>query len=163
MCRTLLTASLVMTSISCFASNWHFAWAGNKDTRYFFDAESIERSKDSILVWVKTVQVNQVDSDGSWATAMRSRFNCSKRTIQILAVSQYDRDGKFLRSSPASSTESAVTPDSMGEAMLKIVCKTNFPNDKSGNDYLKVEGNDVVQATKIWADMISSQTDSAPK
>ena len=156
-----ILATLISGAAS--ASSWHFAWVGNKETTYYYDAESIERSKDTITVWVKTVQVNRADTDGSWASALRWRFNCSKRTIQSLAVSLYDKDGKFLRSSNNPGAEDAAIPDSTGEAMLKIACKPNFPNDKSGNDYFKLENNDVFQATRNYADMISSQTDAAPK
>ena len=152
----------MISTLAC-ASNWHFAWVGNKETRYFFDAESIERTKDAIIVWVKMVQVSQIDTDGSWATALRWRFNCPKKAIQTLAASLYDKDGKFIRSSSGTSTEQVVVPDSTGEAMLKIVCKANFPNDKSGNEYFRVENNDVFQSTRNYAEMISSQTDAAPK
>jgi hypothetical protein len=156
-----LLASLASTL--AIASNWHFAWVGNKEIRYFFDAESIEKTKEAITVWVKTVKTSQADSDGSWATALRWRFNCSKKTIQSLSMSLYDKDGKFLRSSQGSNADEPVVPDSTGEAMLKIVCKPGFPNDKSGNEYFKVEDNDVFRATKTYVDLLGSQIDSAPK
>ena len=160
---SIASAALVLGTQAAMASNWHFAWVGNKEVRYFFDVESIERAKDIIIVWIKTVQMSQPDTDGSWASAMRWRFNCPKKTIQSLAISFYDREGKFLRSGTGGSTESVVIPDSTGEAMLKIACKPGFPNDKSGDDYFRVENNDVFQATKNYADMLNSKIDSAPK
>ena len=47
--------------------------------------------------------------------------------------------------------------------MLKIACEPNFPRDTSGNNYFKVDGNDVFQATKNYSEMRKSQTDTAPK
>lgn len=152
-----------MISTAANASSWHFAWVGNEEVRYFFDAESIERSKDTVTVWVKTVQTRKMDNDGSWASALRWRFNCTKRTIQSLAASYYDQDGKFIRSSNNTSMENAVIPDSTGEGMLKIACKPTFPNDKSGNEYFKLEGNDVFQATRNYVKMMDSKKDVAPQ
>ena len=157
----ILLTTLASTPVT--ASTWYFAWAGNEDTRYFFDADSVEKSKDVVVVWVKTVQVSKVDSDGSWSNALRWRFNCVRKTIQNLAISRYGQDGKFISSAAGSSTETLVVPDSTGDAMLKIACKANFPNDKSEVDYFKLENIDVFEATKNYLKHIKSRTDSAPQ
>jgi len=146
-----------------FASEWNFLWVGNEDTRFFFDADTVEKNRDTITVWIKTVQTTRPDRDGSWATALRWRMNCTKRTIQTLAMSVYDRDGKFIRSVNATGQESAVVPDSTGEAVLKIACEPNFPRDTSGIKYFKLENNDVFQATKNYVELQRSQVDTAPK
>lgn len=160
----MLAAALIFcTNSKVQASAWHFMWVGNHETRYFFDAESIERSRDLITAWVKTVQVKQPEKDGSWATAFRWRFNCTKRTVQILGWSTYDKDGKFIRSNQNTGPESAVVPDSTGEAALKIVCEPSFPQDTSGTKYFRLPTNDVFQTTKIYADTINSNIDNAPK
>jgi hypothetical protein len=145
------------------ASSWYFLQAGSEETRYFFDAESIERSKSTVVVWVKAVQVTKAEDDGSWSGAMRWRFQCTRRTLQSLSESRYNKDGVFLRAFPKAGSESAVVPESTGEAIMKIVCKSNFPYDKSGADYFRLKSNDVYQATRSYADLINSQSDSAPK
>ena len=161
--RSTIFGVVLTAPVLVMASSWHFAWVGNDETRYFFDAETIERNRDLTTVWVKTVQVSRPDTDGSWASALRWRFNCTKRTVQSLGWSTYDRDGKFIKSSSALSEEGAVIPDSTGEAMLKIACEPTFPRDVSGIKYFKLEGNDVFQATKNYAEMRKSQMDNAPK
>jgi len=145
------------------ASTWNFAWVGNEETRYFFDADTVEKNKEFVTVWIKTVQTTAPDNDGSWAMALRWRMNCSKRTILSLASSTYDKDGKFIKSATPSGSETPVIPDSTGEAMLKIACEANFPRDSSGDRYFKLNGIDVFQATRNYVDMRKSQVDSAPK
>lgn len=148
---------------NAIASSWYFTWAGNEETTYFFDADTIEKTKDNITVWIKTVQVKQADSDGSWASAYRWKFNCSKRTIQALQASIYDKDGKFIKSFPEPSKESATIPDSTGEAMQKIVCASSFPKVVPGANYVKLDDNDVFRATRTYSEIKKSQIDSAPK
>lgn len=145
------------------ASTWNFAWVGNDEVRYFFDADTVEKNKELVTVWIKTVQTATPDNDGTWARALRWRMNCSKRTILSLASSTYDKDGKFIRSGTPSGSETPVVPDSTGESMLKIACEANFPRDTSGENYFELNGTDVFQATKNYVDMKKSQVDSAPK
>lgn len=154
---------LIFTSTT-FASAWNFVWVGNDEIQYFFDADTVEKTRDrNVLVWVKAVNTTKADSDGSWSTAYRWKFNCSKKTGQSLAWSSYDSDGKFVRSGSTPGVEKEMVPDSLGEAMLKIACEPNFPNDKSSKDYFKLEGVDVFQATKNYVEYKKSKIDSAPK
>ena len=145
------------------SSSWHFLWVGNSETRYFFDAESLEKNKNIVIIWIKTVQVNQGDKDGSWASALRWRIDCTKKTIQTLAASTYDQNGKFMKSTSGVSSEDVVIPDSTGDGVLKVACKPNFPKDTSGDEYFKLNGVDVFQATRNYAEMQKAQTDTAPK
>lgn len=162
--RHTVTAFFLAISTTALASTWNFAWVGNDETRYFFDADTVEKTRDrSVLLWVKTVNILNADSDGSWSTAYRWKVNCQKKTVQTLAWSSYGADGKFIRSGSSSGAEREVVPDTVGEAMLKIACEPNFPNDKSGKSYFKLEGVDVFQATKNYVEYSKSQTDIAPK
>ncbi|WOB06867.1 surface-adhesin E family protein [Piscinibacter gummiphilus] len=161
--RTFAAAGLLLCVGSTWASSWNWASVGNDETRYFFDADTVEKTRETTTVWVKTVQVSKPDTDGSWSTALRWRFNCSKRTVQSLGWSIYDKDGKFIRSNSNPTSETAVVPDSTGEAMLKIACEANFPRDKSGERYFKLSSNDVFQATRNYAEILKSSEDIAPK
>ena len=161
--RALVIVFCMLLGSSAFASTWHFTWVGNDDARYFFDAETVEKNRDITTLWIKTVRTNTPDNDGSWATALRWRLNCSKRTIQTLAWSTYAKDGKFIKSNSTPDQETPVVPDSTGESMLKLACEAGFPRDGSGSKYVKVEGNDVFQATKNLIEYQKSQVDVAPK
>ncbi len=153
-----------VVSASAFASTWNFAWVGNDEVRYFFDADTVVKTRDrNILVWVKMVNTTKADSDGRWSTAARWKINCTKRTIQFLSWSSYGNDGKFLRSGSTPGTESEVIPDSNGEGMLKIACDPIFPNDMSEKNYFKIPGNDVFLATRIYVETMNSKIDNTPK
>ena len=160
-------AALVLgltSTVSAYASNWHYAAVGNDDTKYFFDAETIEKTKDrTMLLWVKTVQTKKHDSDNSWSSSYRWKLNCTKRTIQTMMWSTYDQDAKFIRSNGNPSSETLVLPDSTGEAMLKIACEPSFPNDKSGRKYFKLDNNDPFLSTRNLVSHENSQVDQAPK
>lgn len=157
--------SLGLLSVtSAFASSWNYAWIGNDDATYYFDAETVQKNPNkTILVWVKYVRNTTPENDGSWATASRWSLSCSKRTLQSLQSSAYDRDGKFIKSYPKPSDEQVVVPDSIGEAMLKLACEPTFPNDKSGKFYVKLDDNDPFAATKRLIEYKQSQQDNAPK
>lgn len=162
--RASLIAFFVLLTTNAFASTWYFLWVGNDEVRSFFDADTIEKTRDrNILLWLKTVNTTKANSDGSWSMAFRWKIGCSKRTVQTLAWSSYGSDGKFIRSGSNPEAASEVIPDSMGEAILKIACEPVFPNDKSGNSYFKLEGIDVFQATKNYVEVRKLQIDSAPK
>lgn len=150
-------------SLNASASTWNVV-SINDDALYFFDADTVEKTRDkNVLVWVKLVRTTKADADGSWADALRWKFNCPKRTIQTLAWSSYDRDGTFIRSSQATGKESEVIPDSVGETILKVACDPSFPNDKSEKYYFKVKNNDIFQATRNYIESQNSKIDSAPK
>lgn len=146
-----------------FASTWNFVWVGNENVRFFFDADSIEKTKDQIMIWMKTVQVKNPDTDGSWSTAARWKINCTRKTIQTIAMSTYTKQGNFIKSYSGVTDEQVVTPDSTGDGMLKIACKSNFPNDTSEKEYFKLLDNDVFKATRNYGEFTSSQSDLAPK
>lgn len=164
LCKALLSTAALLCSLPATASTWNYLYVGSEDSRYFFDADTVEKAKDkSLMVWIKAVKTVQANSDESWATALRWKFNCTKRTIQTLAWSSYDRDGKFMKSGSNPGTEDVAIPDSTGEGVLKVVCEPNFPNDTSNKKYFKLGHNDVFLATKNYVDRIKSEVDTAPK
>lgn len=144
------------------ASSWNLTAAGSTDSALYFDADTVEKAKGVVTIWVKTVQYYEADSDGSWSRASRWRINCANKTIQTLASSTYTADGKFISSPTPSLAIAVVTPDSVGEGMLKIACDGNFPNDKSKTKYFKLDSNDVFQATKAIVEAEKKATDTAP-
>ena len=132
-----LTAGLsLLLSVNVFASTWNATIVGNDTVAYFFDADTVQKTPDGhVLVWEKSVQKKQADSDGAWSTAWRVKLNCKKRTSQVLTSSDYGSDGQFIKSRNMPGVETEVVPDSIAEALLKIACEPNFPNDKSGKNF----------------------------
>ena len=162
-----LGSYLLAAAAGCFAPTVEAAtWYGmdviSDDSMYFFDADTVERSPGAVVVWVKTVRISSADRHGAWSTAFRWRVNCSARTIQILAFSDYDNSGKFIRSINNPGTASPVYPDSTGEGVLKIACESNFPNDPSPDKYWKLASNDIFEARDAYVRYQNSQIDTAP-
>lgn len=162
--KLIATIAITITSVNSFASTWNFMFIGNRESLYFFDADTVEKTRDkNVLVWLKTVNTFKPDADGSWSTASRLKINCIKKTIQTVAWSTYGNDGKFMKSSSNPSLETEVTPDSIGEAILKISCESTFPFDKSEKKYFKLNVTDIFEFTRRFAEYEKSQIDSAPK
>jgi hypothetical protein len=159
---TACSLSLII-SIPAEASNWNYPFIYSNDELYFFDADSVEKTNDFTAVWIKSVRKEGPDASGTLATAMRWRFNCKKHTLQVLSSSMYGKKGVFINSNNNPSNESLVTPDTIGDGMQKVVCAVNFPNDKSGKFYFKIDNNDVYIATERYMEGMKSLQDDAPK
>ena len=158
---------LLAVFASCFASTAAAAtWYGidviSDENMYFFDADTVERRSGTVDVWVKTVRISSADESGAWSTAFRWRFNCSAKTMQGLAWSDYDNSGKFIRSHNNPGSPSPVFPDSTGEGMLKIICEPSFPKDVSEEKYWKLAANDVFEARDAYVRHQKSKIDTAP-
>lgn len=157
--KTVFAAAVLLNSSTVYASTWNFLTArGDDNAIFFFDADSVDKTEAKMVtLWVKSVRTRTVDTDGSWATASRWKFNCADHTIQTLANSTYDRKGVFTKSFPNPSPAESTVPDSIGEQVQNIVCESNFPNDTSGKIYFKIADNDVFGATKTYVDIVDAQ------
>jgi len=155
---------LLAVSVSAAASSWNFISAVNSDSSYyFFDADSIQRESGNILIWVKNVRKTSPDSDGAWATAIRYKIDCRQRNFQNMGASDYDYNNNFIKSYPKVGLVTVPPPDSIGEGIINVVCKSNFPNDKSANaDYVRILDNDVFAATRRILDAVNGRIDKAP-
>jgi len=162
----LFAVLLSLSGTSAFASSWHnFYSANSDDAEYFFDAESVVKAAGIVTVWVKTVQVNSAESDGSWSTAFNWRINCPKRTIQTLNWSTYESTGKFIKSNSNVGQERQVSPDSVGEGVFKAVCMADFPRNTPATKgiYFTLGDNDIFAFTKRLVEIRKGQVDNAPK
>ena len=162
----LFAGLLSLSGTSAFASSWNNFLAIYSDTaEYYFDAESVNKTKDVVTLWVKTIQKNSPADDGSWSTALNWRINCQKRTLQTLSWSKYDSTGKFIRSGSIISPEDSISPDSIGEETHKAACMTDFPRNTPAtkNSYFKIEGNDIFASTKTFVEYAKNRVDNAPK
>jgi hypothetical protein len=162
----LFAALLSLAGTSAFASSWNSILLINlEDAEYYFDAESVLKTKDGVTLWVKNVRKNSPEEDGVWSTALNWRINCQKRTVQMLSWSTYDSTGKFIKSNSNGGSEKPVTPDSIGEEIHKVACMADFPKNTPAtkNSYLTVPNNDIFAFTKGLVEYKKSQVDKAPK
>lgn len=162
----LFAALLSLSGTSAFASSWHnFYSANTDDAEYFFDADSVVKAGGVVTVWVKTVQKNSPESDGSWSIALNWRINCQKRTITILSSSTYDSAGKFIKSNSNVSSETQITPDSVGEGVQKAACMADFPRNTPATKgiYFTLADNDIYAFTRRLVEIKKGQVDNAPK
>lgn len=163
----IFVALISLFGSSAFASEWnYFLTVSREDKEYFFDAESVEKTKDTVTLWVKIIQKYKPDADdGSWSTAVQWRMNCQKRTIQFLTFSTYNSDGKFIKSNSTIGQEKSWIPDSIGDWIAKTACMADFPKNTPAtkNSYVKIDDNDIFRATKSLVEAERSRTDNAPK
>lgn len=144
------------------AAEWYYVGVNTPNTTNYFDAATIEKTKNSVTVWVKTFRHRSADDSGAWATATRFEYKCSQRTIQVLAASDYNREGDFIKSYPASPKASLATPDSVGDGLLEVFCSKGFPK-KEDKIYFKIVNNDPLTTTKQLVEVLDSERDSAPQ
>ena len=165
--RLVVTISLFMLCASqSFAATWYTFTRNYTDAAlYFFDLDTIIKQGDTITIWVKYVNdQSSPDSDGSYSTAQKTLYTCSKRTMQVFTSVIYDKTGKFIRTFPEPSTVIDLVPGSVGEGILKTICAPDFPKNKSGDLYFAVDGNDIFKHTQLYFDFQRAKNnDPAPK
>ena len=161
----LALSSIALLVVPCFAyaSSWYITHIIDTEMAYYFDADTVEKDRDIATVWLKRVNRTAPDVSGAWATASRTQMDCKKRTIQTLSVVTYGQEGKLIGSTNYPGDVVFVAPDSIGEALLKMVCEPDFPNDKSGKEYFDLQGIDPLEATKQLNESAKGQADSAPR
>ena len=164
---SLASAALGLLSVTAtHASTWYTFSQTQTDTAlYFFDLDTVVMQGDTLTIWVKYVNdPMNPDGDGSFATAQKYNFICSKRTLQVFTSATYDKAGKFIRAFPIVGKVKEATPGSIAEGLVTAVCAPDFPKNKSHDLYFQVRGNDILRHT---ADYFENQraisTDPAPK
>jgi hypothetical protein len=160
--------AIVLTAYGCVgnasAATWNtFAPVGTSNALFFFDADTVQRQGDTISIWVKYVNLTKPDTDGSWATATKYDFMCTKRKTQLISQSIYAKDGGFIRSYPKAPQAAEVVPDTVMEQMYNIVCMKDFPKSKLRDNYFPVRDNDIFAHAKRFQEYVESQKDEAPQ
>lgn len=148
------------------AAEWQiFGTTSTDNSYYFFDRETVSRQGNTVTVWIKNVNnPTQNNEFGVYAIAAREVFNCVQRTYQTMTSTNYDKNEKFIRSYPKPDEVVEARPGSVYAAILKVVCTSDFPKDKSGNLYYPATNNDIFQhAAKLFEFRSAIYTDSAPK
>jgi len=159
----MFAATLSSITAPAIAADWYTLFVGGTDAVWFFDAATVEKSKDVMRVWVKTYRTRNADTEGAWATAQRVDYDCAKRTFRAMSISDYHQDGSFKRSWAGMKEAADIVPDSIGESLLQTVCAKDFPLSRSNKNYVKTPSNNPGVFTKFYVEQLDSQTDQAPK
>jgi len=157
-----IKTDLAPTSVA----TWYvFNHAVNDYKVYFFDINTITTTGNNVSVWVKYVNnVKHPDNDGSYSTATKIEFDCSKNTVQYLNSSIYNKEAKFIRAYIKPEDTVKVEPNSINEAMSKAVCSQDFAKSSSREEYFSVEGNDIYElAANYYKSQEAKLIDEAPK
>lgn len=117
--------ALIMAATPAFAVEWIYVDENDTGTVYYYDADTLSRYGNQVRFWGRT--------DHSRDKTRKERevrtwqvYDCKSRTSRVLQGVTYYPNGKSetVYFSPAQQplTESAITPGTMGEAMLEAVC-----------------------------------------
>lgn len=147
--------------ITASAANWYgFTGTGTNESFYFFDKDTIIKRPGTITIWIKSVDdINKNNANGGYSYSSRYIYDCKKRTSQNLTLVKYGKNQEHMATYNRDAPPAEVIPGSVGEGLWKIVCASDFPNDKS-EDYIKIKDNDIYSASQKAFDTIN---DPAPK
>ena len=138
---------------SASAATWFYMTpVAEKTTVYFFDSDTVMSSRGKVNVWIKAINDVRATKSPVYATVAKFGFVCSERTIQEFQSTDYDQDGAPRNPTSWGWPPREVTPDSVGERLLKLVCSPNFPNAPEGAMYWQVAGNDTKQVAEEFFD-----------
>jgi hypothetical protein len=128
---------------------------------YFFDISSVVRQKEKVTVRLRFVNDQKNGSaNGIYSEESKVVFSCTRRTVQTLEASTYDKDGVIIQVSSPPSTEVGILPGSDDEVMLTTICDLDFAMNRSGSLYSPIRGRDIdAYAKKLFSDI---ETDAAP-
>jgi hypothetical protein len=163
--KYIIAIALLALSFLSHASSWYYlSTVGNEIASWFFDADSVELNNDHRLIWIKIVRHKNPDSDGAWATASRYKIYCKDKKYQTISNVDYDINNNYLKTYSRESLIQIPAPESNAEGLIKVVCRSGFPDSKSGSKfYLRIEDNDIYRAAKAINELIYSSKDLAPK
>ena len=105
------------------ASDWQRVGATAEGTDYL-DVSSVVSNGTIRTTWEKYLN-RKADEEGVVYSVDHWRYDCSNRTSTLLSYAYYRADGTTVRSNqiPSYSQEAGdIVPDSIGEAVFKVVC-----------------------------------------
>jgi hypothetical protein len=164
--KPIALALVCVSAAPVYASEWQmFKKVMTDDSYWFFDRATVSKQGGVVTVWIKSVQdLTQPDSDGSYSTAYKNVYVCSKRTFQRLTYSTYDEDGKFISGNSNRGRATDITPDAINEGILEVICTADFPSNKSRELYYPAINNDPFKhGTGIFMWSRAQKIDLAPK
>jgi hypothetical protein len=136
----LISISIVISSVAEGADWKYYGRAEWGD--YYYDRQSIKKISQGILeVWTKEVVTSKKQKDLMIKSRQRydlsprgfrdyavelslKEFNCSTKEMRFLAIVDYNAVNKIIDSVDFTGKWRQVIPDSIGEDLYKIVCKS---------------------------------------
>lgn len=126
------------------AATWYY-YSVTSNSVLFFDKDSVIKNAGNVTLWEQSVRLRTADEYGDWSGKTRWQINCTAKTVKMLQRVDYGKEGNVTYSSDKPSSPSGVIPETIGEYLVTMACKPNFPNDKSGKSYEKIPDNDVLK------------------
>lgn len=168
MFKIVLVLIITVFSVSANAANWGIFSTYTKDTIYFFDIDTVNKSNDTVTLWTKSVNdENAPNKTGFYSLASREVYSCSKRTYLTLTSTSYSKDHTFIETynAPSNNSETAIIPDSVADGLLKEVCAKDFAIKNTTIEKTeKYEMNDVYSFAKVYFKYSkAANNDPAPK
>ena len=128
---------LIGLAIFTYAEVWGADWKFYNSNQWYlgyYDAQSITRpSKNIVRVWVKWdctekgVLENVKRLGKQWENLshikLLKEIDCVEKKERILSSTDYNNKGEMIHSSSSPSEWDFITPESVGEALYKEVCK----------------------------------------
>jgi hypothetical protein len=125
--RTAVFSALCLAALPVapvYAANWVYVVTSAKNTDYYYDADTLQRSGDQVTVWLR------LDHSRDKTKKQREskdwyRYNCVKRTFTLLYTVNYYPDGKSVSFSYDTYEQrvNPVVPGSLAEDLLEVICK----------------------------------------
>ncbi len=157
MFRIILLAAAVLCAAPAQASTWKLMEARGDGQFNFYDADTVQKSGNTVTIWRKVVfDDTKTLPGGVYARAERMVFDCSKKTFQVVEMSNYDKSRKFMTGSRIPSDAVSPRVGSVADYLLQEVCGAGFPTAKP-----PVANNDVYAYARYLFE--GFQKDSAPQ
>lgn len=122
--KLIAATALIMAATPAFAANWIYNATSPNGAVYYYDSDTILRSRNQVTVWEKH-DFSRDKTTKKSETRARYRYDCAERTSTLLQLSNYYPDGKnesFIWNT-SEQEERGVIPDSFAEKMLEAVCE----------------------------------------
>lgn len=120
---TVITLLSSVVTTPALASTWIFVGFNVNDTAWYYDLDTIMRNENLVTVWEKHDH-SQDKTEKARESKVLSRYHCINRTRTIISSTTYYPNGKVEKTDIPyyAQSGSTISPDSMGEAMMKAVC-----------------------------------------
>ena len=114
----------LMPIAPAFAVNWIYVDADADNTVVYYDADTIQRSGDQVLVWVR-YDHSRDKTEKARETKVRAIYDCAARTfISRAAITYFPNGNVDTFEVPSYQQRSfSVVPGSIAEALLEAVCR----------------------------------------
>lgn len=124
---------VILAHAEVWGASWRYinqAYAG----MYFYDADRVTRSSEGVVrVWIKVLYTEKGVNDMvsllgkkyetlSYAIAL-FEYHCGNKEKEIVPIAFYSEDGKLLIPAKQISNWNFMSPDSIDEALYRILCK----------------------------------------